>query len=132
MSKKASLKNKLEELERVIKQMEDSELELMVAGTNDGVLMVESEATELSEKVMLGAVTFGHEAFQQVIRAIIELAEVAAKEPWDLAPPEDNSEIKKKVADLIGDDIAAAYFADQVAVVDYGIVAHSRQAYRTY
>ena len=66
-------------------QSEDSVLDLVVAGTVEGVLMVESEASELSEEVMLGAVTFGHTHFQPVIQAIIELAEVAAKEPWALS-----------------------------------------------
>ncbi len=61
-----------------------SKLDLVVAGTNEGVLMVESEAQELSEDVMLGAVTFGHEQFQQVIQAIIGLAEQCAKDPWNL------------------------------------------------
>jgi polyribonucleotide nucleotidyltransferase len=64
--------------------MEDaktSDLDLMVAGTQEGVLMVESMASELTEEVMLGAVTFGHESFQPVIQAIIELAEACAKEP---------------------------------------------------
>jgi polyribonucleotide nucleotidyltransferase len=65
-------------------QMKTSELELVLAGTIEGVLMVESEAQELSEEVMLGAVKFGHAAFQPVIAAIIELAEHAAKEPWPL------------------------------------------------
>ena len=68
-------------------QIEDAELDLVVAGTAEGVLMVESEARELSEDVMLGAVTFGHEHFQPVIQAIIELAEHAAKEPWALPEP---------------------------------------------
>ena len=68
-------------------QMTDSKLELVVAGTAEGVLMVESEAQELSEDVMLGAVTFGHTSFQPVIQAIIELAEHAAKEPWALPEP---------------------------------------------
>jgi polyribonucleotide nucleotidyltransferase len=62
-----------------------SKLDLVVAGTAEGVLMVESEAQELSEDVMLGAVNFGHQQFQPVINAIIELAEQAAKEPWALA-----------------------------------------------
>src|SRR5215475_1957803 len=61
-----------------------SSLELVVAGTTEGVLMVESEAKELSEDVMLGAVMFGHKSFQPVIQAIIELAEACAKEPWEL------------------------------------------------
>src|ERR1700742_3091800 len=65
-------------------QMKRSSLDLVVAGTSEGVLMVESEAQELSEDVMLGAVTFGHAAFQPVINAIIDLAEHAAKEPWPL------------------------------------------------
>ncbi len=65
-------------------EMADSVLDLAVAGTREGVLMVESEAKELSEEVMLGAVDFGHKAMQSVIDAIIELAEVAAKEPRDL------------------------------------------------
>ncbi len=69
-------------------QMRESALDLVVAGTAEGVLMVESEAHELSEEVMLGAVTFGHAAFQPVIEAIIQLAELAAKEPWPL-PEED-------------------------------------------
>ena len=71
-------------------QMGSSKLELLVAGTTEGVLMVESEAQELSEDIMLGAVSFGHAQFQPVIDAIIELAEHAAKEPWSLpeASPE--------------------------------------------
>src|SRR5690606_11450304 len=64
-----------------IDEMEESKLDLVVAGTSDAVLMVESEAHELSEEVMLGAVMFGHKNFQSVINAIIKLAEVAAKEP---------------------------------------------------
>ena len=65
-------------------QVKESKLDLVLAGTTEGVLMVESEAQELSEADMLGALKFGHEGFQSVIQAIIELAEVAAKEPWAL------------------------------------------------
>ena len=65
-----------------------SQLELMVAGTVDGVMMVESEAHELSEDIMLGAVMYGHREMQAAIQAIIELAELCAKEPWDV-PGED-------------------------------------------
>jgi len=65
-------------------QLKTSKLDLVMAGTTEGVLMVESEAQELSEDVMLGAVTFGHQHCQPVIQAIIELAEHAAKEPWSL------------------------------------------------
>src|ERR1700758_5217506 len=68
-------------------QIKDTDLDLVVAGTAEGVLMVESEAKELPEDVMLGAVNFGHESFQPVIRAIIELAEHAAKDPWALPEP---------------------------------------------
>ncbi|HLN22570.1 MAG TPA: polyribonucleotide nucleotidyltransferase [Patescibacteria group bacterium] len=68
-------------------QVAQSKLDLVVAGTVEGVLMVESEAKELSEDTMLGAVTFGHDSFQVVIKAIIELAEQCAKEPWALVPP---------------------------------------------
>src|SRR6516225_478369 len=67
-------------------EMPRSQLDLVVAGTTDGVLMVESEAKELSEEVMLGAVTFGHREFQPVIEAIINLAETCAKDPWVLPP----------------------------------------------
>jgi polyribonucleotide nucleotidyltransferase len=73
-------------------QLKDSKLDLVLAGTIEGVLMVESEAQELTEDAMLGAVNFGHAAFQPVIQAIIELAEVAAKEPWPL--PEKSEEEK--------------------------------------
>jgi polyribonucleotide nucleotidyltransferase len=65
-------------------QLTQSSLEMIVAGTTKGVLMVESEAKELSEEVMLGAVTFGHNSFQQIIKTIIELAELCAKDPWTL------------------------------------------------
>jgi polyribonucleotide nucleotidyltransferase len=89
-------------------QMKDSKLELVVAGTTEGVLMVESEAQELSEDVMLGAVSFGHESFQPVIQAIIELAEHAAKEPWAL--PEPSEEAKALTARV--DALARAGLAD--------------------
>ncbi len=91
-----------------IDEMPESALDLVVAGTADAVLMVESEAKELSEEVMLGAVMFGHRSFQPVIDAIIRLAERAAKEPRDFQP-EDNSEIEAKVAEIIASDLAAAY-----------------------
>ncbi len=71
-------------LNPLMDEVGDSELDLIVAGTQEGVLMVESMASELSEEVMLGAVTFGHDSFQPVIQAIIELAEACAKDPMDL------------------------------------------------
>src|SRR5262249_38934892 len=79
-------------------QNDQSALDLVVAGTAEGVLMVESEAKELSEEVMPGAVTFGHDAMRPVIRAIIELAEQCAKEPWAL--PETPPEISETAAKL--------------------------------
>ncbi|WP_421861272.1 polyribonucleotide nucleotidyltransferase [Oceanicaulis sp.] len=91
-----------------VDELEESELDLVVAGTSDAVMMVESEAKELSEDVMLGAVMAGHEAFQPVIDMIIRLAEKAAKDPWDFEPV-DNSELEAKVRGLVGDEIAQAY-----------------------
>ena len=91
-------------------QLKSSKLDLVLAGTSEGVLMVESEAQELSEDDMLGAVTFGHAGFQPVIQLIIGLAELAAKEPWAL--PETSEEEKAlaaRVDDLARVDIAAAY-----------------------
>jgi len=91
-------------------EMPNSALDLVVAGTQEGVLMVESEAKELSEDVMLGAVMFGHQQFQPVMQAIIELAEAAAKEPWDLPPVSPEAEaIEAKTRDAVAADIAAAY-----------------------
>src|SRR6201995_441187 len=88
-------------------QMKTSELELVLAGTAEGVLMVESEAQELSEEIMLGAVTFGHQSFQPVIEAIIQLAEHAAKEPWPLSEPSD----EEKALKARGDALARASIA---------------------
>src|ERR1700739_2745925 len=89
-------------------EMPESHLDLVVAGTQDAVLMVESEAKELSEEVMLGAVMFGHRHFQPVIEAIIRLAEKAAKEPRELAV-EDNSALEKEMLGLVEQDLRAAY-----------------------
>ncbi len=91
-----------------IDEMADSQLELVVAGTSDAVLMVESEAKELPEEVMLGSVMFGHKHFQPVIDMIIRLAEKAAKEPRDVAAV-DNSEIEKKVTSVAESGLRAAY-----------------------
>ena len=77
-------------------EMVESQLDLVVAGTTDAVLMVESEAKELSEEIMLGAVMFGHRHFQPVIDAIIKLAEKAAKEPRELIVP-DNAALEKEM-----------------------------------
>jgi polyribonucleotide nucleotidyltransferase len=93
-----------------VEDLAKSSLDLVVAGTGEGVLMVESEAKELPEDVMLGAVMFGHKHFQPVIQAIIELAEVAAKEPWQ--PPAKSEKYENIKAQLKAgwwDDIASAY-----------------------
>ena len=86
----------------------ESELDLVVAGTDDAVMMVESEAKELPEDVMLGAVMAGHEAMQPVIGAIIKLAEKAAKEPFDFEGEDLSAELKQ-IQDLVGADLSAAY-----------------------
>ena len=90
-------------------QVAAGELDLVMAGTHDAVMMVESEAKELSEDIMLGAVMFAHKQSQVVIDAIIDLAEDAAKDPWELKSGDDNSAVKAELKKLIGTDIAAAY-----------------------
>ncbi|WP_454068099.1 polyribonucleotide nucleotidyltransferase [Brucella anthropi] len=91
-----------------IDEMPESKLDLVVAGTADAVLMVELEAQELSEEVMLGAVVFGQKGFQPVIDAIIKLAEVAAKEPRDFQP-EDLSDLEAKMLAVVENDLRDAY-----------------------
>ena len=91
-----------------IDEMPESKLDLVVAGTTDAVMMVESEAHELSEEIMLGAVMFGHKTFQPVIDAIIKLAEVAAKDPRDHVAP-DLKELEQTMLGLIEDELRAAY-----------------------
>ncbi|QDX27157.1 polyribonucleotide nucleotidyltransferase [Sphingomonas suaedae] len=90
-------------------QVAEGDLDLVVAATGNAVMMVESEAKELSEEVMLGAVQFAHKACKQAAGAIIDLAEQAAKDPWEMAEQADLSAAKDKLKKLIGKDIAAAY-----------------------
>ncbi len=91
-------------------QLGNSTLDLVVAGTLEGVLMVESEAQELDEGTMLKAVTFGHEQSQAVINMIIELAEACAKEPWDLPEqPEQYDAVAARVKELATEQLTAAY-----------------------
>jgi polyribonucleotide nucleotidyltransferase len=111
-------------------EMPESQLDLVVAGTQDAVLMVESEAKELSEDIMLGAVMFGHRHFQPVIDAIIQLAEKAAKEPRDFALP-DTSALEKEILALIEQDLRKAYSIPRkaerqnaVAVVKKKVMEH--------
>jgi len=91
-----------------IEQLEESDLDLVLAGTADAVMMVESEAYELSEEIMLGAVVAGHDAMQPVLDAIIQLAEKAAKEPFEYEA-EDNSAAVKAIEKIVGKDLSKAY-----------------------
>jgi polyribonucleotide nucleotidyltransferase len=104
-----------------LQEMDQTSLDLVVAGTADAVLMVESEAKELAEDVMLGAVMFGHKHFQPVIEAIIRLAEKAAKEPRDYQPA-DMSEVEQAVLAIAEKDLRDAYRItrkqDRYAAVD--------------
>ena len=97
-------------LNPTLAEMPRSDLDLVVAGTGQGVLMVESEAKELPEDVMLGAVTWGHREFQPVIHAIIELAETCAREPWSLPlAPTELGEIEIRLREAVDPLIEAAY-----------------------
>jgi polyribonucleotide nucleotidyltransferase len=97
-------------LNPTLAELPRSQLELVVAGTGEGVLMVESEAQELSEEIMLGAVTFGHRGFQPVIQAIIELAEACARDPWMLPPKSaEIGTVEVRLRDTVGPLIEAAY-----------------------
>jgi len=95
-------------LNPMIDEMSVSSLDLVVAGTADAVLMVESEAKELSEEVMLGAVVFGQKQFQPVLDAIVKLAERAAKEPWELKP-KNNAEVLSSVRSAAEAELREAY-----------------------
>jgi len=101
-------------LNPMIDEMAESALDLVVAGTADAVMMVESEAKELPEAQMLEAVMFGHRGFQPVIRAIIRLAEKAAKEPWEFQPP-DKSKYKEKVAAIAEAGLREAFATPEKA-----------------
>src|SRR5204863_4210853 len=90
-------------------QLKTSQLELVVAGTNKAVLMVESEAAQLSEDVMLGAVMFGHRELQVAINAINELvAEVGVKR-WDWSAPAKNESLISSIASTVGERLGQAY-----------------------
>ncbi len=95
-------------LNPTIDEMPETQLDLVMAGTADAVMMVESEAKELSEDVMLGSVAFGHKAAKEAINLIIDFAEDCAKEPWDFTAP-DNSDVESQVRGIVEDDVKAAY-----------------------
>ena len=108
-------------------QMAESKLDLVLAGTEEGVLMVESEAGELSEDVMLGAVNFGHEAMQVVIEAIIDLAEDCAKDPWEMAPPPaEVEEVKKIFLDNGVDSALRTAYAEQIKQERQGKIGEAK------
>jgi len=90
-------------------QVAEGRLDLVVAATHDAVMMVESEAKELTEDEMLGAVMFAHDEIRKVVGAIIDLAEKAAKDPWELSPVADKSAVLEELRGVIGEDLAAAY-----------------------
>ena len=90
-------------------QLTESQLDLVVAGTDKAVLMVESEAKELTEAVMLGAVVYGHEQMQTVITAINELADEVNPAVWEWTAPVENAELKAKVKELAGGIVAEAF-----------------------
>ncbi|WP_332674007.1 polyribonucleotide nucleotidyltransferase [Aromatoleum sp.] len=96
-------------LNPTVEQLKASELNLVVAGTEAAVLMVESEAKELSEEVMLGAVVFGHQQMQAAIRAINELVEVAGKPEWDWQPPAKNEPLIARIKELAGAELEDAF-----------------------
>ena len=92
-----------------LSQMKDSKLDLVVAGTERAVLMVESEAQQLSEEVMLGAVMFGHEKMQAIIEAIDALVEEGGKPLWDWQPAPRNETLRSKITEIVGERIHEAY-----------------------
>ena len=95
-------------LNPTIEQMKTSDLDLVVAGTANAIMMVESEVKELTEAQMLEALTIAHKGMQPVIDAIIELAEKAGKEPFEFTPP-DNAALKSRIVELVGAELANAY-----------------------
>ncbi len=90
-------------------ELAEGDLNLVVAGTSEAVLMVESQAKELSEEVMLGAVMYGHAEMQPVIDMIISLAEECARDPWELPAEKNLSDLEKKIVKLADKDMRAAY-----------------------
>lgn len=97
-------------------QLEGTELNLVVAGTQQAVLMVESEARELSEDIMLGAVVYGHEQMQQIINVINELADEAGVTAWDWQPSEKNHALSEKISQLAEADLRKAFQVKQKSV----------------
>jgi polyribonucleotide nucleotidyltransferase len=112
-------------------QLKDSKLNLVVAGTEHAVLMVESEARELPEDVMLGAVVFGHEQMQTAIRAINELADQAAKPAWEWKPAERNETLVNRIKELAESDLRAAFKLRQKQARSQAIDAIWKRVFET-
>ena len=110
-------------------QIKESQLNLVVAGTAQGVLMVESEALELPEDVMLGAVVYGHEQMQAAITAIEELAEVAGKPAWDWKAPEQNQALAAKIAEVAEADLRKAFEMRQKSARSEALKAISKRVH---
>ncbi|STY28067.1 polynucleotide phosphorylase [Legionella wadsworthii] len=91
------------------KELEESRLDLVVAGTKDAILMVESEAKELNEDIMRGAIMFGHEMMKNVIKAIEELAAQAGKTRWEWVAPEADTHLQQRISDMVKQEVEAAY-----------------------
>jgi polyribonucleotide nucleotidyltransferase len=92
-----------------VEEVNESSLDLVVAGTSDAILMVESEADQLSEEVMLGAVLFGHDSMQVVIEGIKEFCDEAGVTAWDWEPKAENTELKNKVEAEVAAELQSAY-----------------------
>ncbi|MET4666001.1 polyribonucleotide nucleotidyltransferase [Sphingomonas sp. PvP056] len=119
-------------LNPTVEQIKAGELDLVVAATGDAVMMVESEAKELSEEVMLGAVQFAHKACREAANLIIDLAEQAAKDPWEMPAQSDLTAAKDKLRKLVGADIAAAYKVtdkSKRSTMLYEVRAKAREAF---
>ena len=115
-----------------VDELTSSDLNLVLAGTHEGVLMVESEANQLSEEIMLGAVMFGHTAYQAVIDGIIDLARACAKEPWDIPPPPEGTETAvAKVNGMAESDLRVAYAETEKASRQEKIAAVKRNVLDT-
>ena len=115
-----------------VDELTSSDLNLVLAGTHEGVLMVESEANQLSEEIMLGAVMFGHTAYQAVIDGIIDLARACAKEPWDIPPPPEGIETAvAKVNGMAESDLRVAYAETEKASRQEKIAAVKRNVLDT-
>ncbi len=91
------------------KEQEQSQLDLVVAGTKDAILMVESEAKELSEEVMRGAINYGHEMMKNVIKAIVELADETGKGRWDWQAPEVDEALRTRIHEIVKQEVESAY-----------------------